>query len=43
VVKVNDRGPSVAGRVLDLSKGAADAIGLTGVQWVDFEIVVPRS
>lgn len=42
IVKVNDRGPSVKGRVLDLSRGAAEAIGLTGVQWVDCEIVVPR-
>lgn len=41
IVKVNDRGPTVKGRVLDLSKGAAEAIGLTGVQWVDCEIVVP--
>ena len=30
VVTVNDRGPFVRGRVLDLSKGAAQAIGLTG-------------
>lgn len=30
VVTVNDRGPFVRGRVLDLSKGAASAIGLTG-------------
>ena len=30
VVTVNDRGPYVYGRGLDLSKGAADAIGLTG-------------
>ena len=29
VVTVNDRGPFVRGRVLDLSKGAAQAIGLT--------------
>lgn len=43
IVKVNDRGPSVKGRILDLSRGAAEAIGLTGVQWVDCEIVVPRS
>jgi rare lipoprotein A (peptidoglycan hydrolase) len=42
VVKVNDRGPSVPGRILDLSRGAAEAIGLTGVQWVDCEIVVPK-
>ncbi len=30
VVTVNDRGPFIRGRVLDLSKGAAHAIGLTG-------------
>jgi len=30
VVTVNDRGPFVHGRVLDLSTGAARAIGLTG-------------
>ena len=29
VVRVNDRGPYIPGRSLDLSKGAADAIGLT--------------
>ena len=30
VVTVNDRGPFIKGRVLDLSTGAARAIGLTG-------------
>jgi peptidoglycan lytic transglycosylase len=30
VVTINDRGPFVRGRVLDLSTGAARAIGLTG-------------
>jgi len=30
VVRVTDRGPYIHGRTLDLSKGAADAIGLTG-------------
>ena len=29
VVRINDRGPFIKGRVLDLSKGAASAIGLT--------------
>lgn len=29
VVTINDRGPFIRGRVLDLSKGAAAAIGLT--------------
>jgi rare lipoprotein A len=30
VVTINDRGPFIRGRVLDLSKGAARVIGLTG-------------
>ena len=30
IVTINDRGPFVRGRVLDLSTGAARAIGLTG-------------
>lgn len=30
VVTINDRGPFIRGRVIDLSKGAARAIGLTG-------------
>ena len=29
VVTINDRGPFIRGRVLDMSKGAASAIGLT--------------
>lgn len=31
IVKVNDRGPFIKGRSLDLSKAAADAIGCTAV------------
>jgi rare lipoprotein A (peptidoglycan hydrolase)/uncharacterized small protein (DUF1192 family) len=42
VVRVNDRGPFVQGRILDLSRGSAEAVGLTGVQWVDCEIIVPK-
>jgi rare lipoprotein A (peptidoglycan hydrolase) len=42
IVRVNDRGPFVRGRILDLSRAAAEAVGLTGVQWVDCEIVVPK-
>ncbi|MGB3682742.1 MAG: septal ring lytic transglycosylase RlpA family protein [Rubrobacteraceae bacterium] len=40
VVDVNDRGPYVAGRDLDLSQGAAEYIGLTavGVGTVDVEV-----
>ncbi|MFL6793119.1 MAG: septal ring lytic transglycosylase RlpA family protein [Bradyrhizobium sp.] len=41
VVTVNDRGPFIRGRVLDLSTGAARAIGLTsaGVGHVTAEVV----
>jgi len=37
-VTVNDRGPYVGGRKLDLSQGAAEAIGLTqtGVDYVEY-------
>lgn len=38
-VTVNDRGPFVEGRGLDLSQGAAEAIGLTGVDTVDVNVV----
>lgn len=30
VVRINDRGPYVAGRVIDLSRAAASAVGMTG-------------
>lgn len=43
VVVITDRGPYVEGRVLDLSRGAADALGVRGVKRVDMEILVPRS
>ncbi len=41
VVTVNDRGPFIRGRVLDLSTGAARAIGLTsrGVGHVVAEVL----
>ncbi len=38
-VTVTDRGPYVASRDLDLSYGAAQAIGVTGVEYVDAQIV----
>lgn len=39
VVRINDRGPFIGGRVIDLSRGAADAIGMvrTGVAPVRIE------
>lgn len=42
-VTVNDRGPFVGGRGLDLSQGAADAIGLTGVGVATIEMNVVGS
>lgn len=41
IVYVNDRGPFITGRDLDLSKAAAQALGITGVGSVHAEIVVP--
>lgn len=45
VVRVNDRGPFVGDRGLDLSRGAAEAIGLTsaGVDVVNVEVVDPST
>jgi rare lipoprotein A len=40
VVLVNDRGPYIDDRVLDLSRAAAEALGITGLGWVRAEIVV---
>jgi rare lipoprotein A len=39
IVTVNDRGPFVRGRVLDLSTGAARALGLDGIGQVTAEVV----
>ncbi|RQW04601.1 MAG: septal ring lytic transglycosylase RlpA family protein [Calditrichaeota bacterium] len=41
IVRINDRGPFVAGRIMDLSKGAAEAIGgiLDGIIKVKIEIL----
>ena len=41
VVVVNDRGPYIEERILDLSQAAAEALGL-GLGWVTAEIVVPE-
>jgi len=40
-VRINDRGPHVAGRIIDISHSAADAIGLTpyGIGRVDLKVV----
>ncbi len=41
VVKVTDRGPFVKGRILDLSKAAAKALGISGLGLVNAEILEP--
>ena len=40
-VTINDRGPFKKGRSLDLSKGAARQIGLTGLGRVEILAVIP--
>jgi len=39
VVTIVDRGPFVKGRVIDLSKGAANALGFSGLQHVHLAVV----
>ena len=39
VVRINDRGPFVGGRDIDLSRGAAQALGVSGVARVEVEIL----
>jgi rare lipoprotein A len=45
IVRINDRGPFVEDRIIDLSKAAADIIGLTsqGVAKVKLEVVESRT
>jgi peptidoglycan hydrolase CwlO-like protein len=40
VVLINDRGPFIEGRILDLSRAAAHAIGITGLGWIRAEILI---
>jgi rare lipoprotein A len=44
VVRINDRGPLVEGRVLDLSEAAARVLGLlgTGLAQVSFTLIAPE-
>ena len=39
VVRINDRGPFVKGRIIDLTPGAARAIGIAGLGSVTVDIV----
>ena len=38
IVRINDRGPFVRGRIIDLSKHAAKMIGMGGTQMVSLEL-----
>jgi rare lipoprotein A len=40
VVYVNDRGPYVEGRILDLSQAAAEYLGIGGLGWIRAEILI---
>ena len=41
VVRINDRGPFTRGRIIDVSRGAAEVLGMTsrGVAAVELEVV----
>ena len=39
IVRINDRGPFVRGKNLDLARGAARALGCSGVCTVEYRIV----
>lgn len=39
VVRINDRGPFVGGRVIDLARGSARAIGMSGTSYVSLNVV----
>ena len=39
IVLINDRGPFVRGRIIDLSKSAAKAIGISGIEKVSLAVI----
>ncbi len=39
VVRINDRGPFVRGRIIDLSRGSARALGMGGVSYVSLQVM----
>ncbi len=45
IVRINDRGPYIRGRLLDLSRAAAELIGITrlGVARVELEMLKPEN
>ena len=39
VVRINDRGPFIAGRIIDLTPAAAQALGMDGLAHVSVDVV----
>ena len=39
VVRINDRGPFVHGRIIDLSRGSARALGMGGTSYVSLQVM----
>lgn len=39
IVRINDRGPFIRGRIIDLSRGSARALGMGGTSWVSLRVV----
>ena len=39
IVRINDRGPFIAGRVIDVTPAAARALGFSGLAYVDLRVV----
>jgi rare lipoprotein A len=39
IVRINDRGPFVRGRIIDLSRGSARALGMGGTSYVSLQVV----
>ena len=42
-VRVTDRGPFIRSRVIDLSRGAAEALGMLGLGFKEVVVLVPES
>ena len=40
-VRINDRGPFIKGRIIDLSRAAARALGMAGLMQVELEVLTP--
>ncbi len=39
IIRINDRGPYVSSRILDLSRGAAEVLGITGIGHVRLRLL----